>query len=88
MFSTLPVVQADVHAPPSAELHPTPGAIGNVDDFVPDDDVTFSSFLDDRDASSATTLSVAAEESARYCYLFPRGGCASNRRKREHYKVH
>lgn len=58
------VVQADVHAPPSAELHPTPGAIGNVDDFVPDDDVTFSSFLDDRDASSATTLSVAAEESA------------------------
>ncbi|XP_077507155.1 rab-like protein 6 isoform X2 [Amblyomma americanum] len=52
------VVQVDVHAPPAA--------VHNVDDFVPDGDASFNSFLEERDADAGAAAASSAldEESA------------------------
>lgn len=57
------VVHVDVHAPPS--MSPPPVAVHNVDDFVPDGDASFNSFLEERDADAGAAASSAhIEESA------------------------
>lgn len=57
------VVQADVHAPPA--MSSSSVAVHNVDDFVPDGDASFNTFLEERDADGgAAAPSALDEESA------------------------
>ncbi|KAL1436448.1 hypothetical protein MTO96_049681 [Rhipicephalus appendiculatus] len=57
------VVQADVHAPPP--MSSSTIAVHNVDDFVPDGDASFNTFLEERDADGgAAAPSALDEESA------------------------
>ncbi|KAH7983248.1 hypothetical protein HPB52_010456 [Rhipicephalus sanguineus] len=61
--TTANLVQADVHAPPP--MSSSTMAVHNVDDFVPDGDASFSSFLEERDADGgAAAPSALDEESA------------------------
>lgn len=50
------VVKADVHAPPPVS------PVHNVDDFVPDGDASFSSFLEDADTTAPTQEEESASE--------------------------
>ncbi|KAH8033631.1 hypothetical protein HPB51_014912 [Rhipicephalus microplus] len=54
------VVQADVHAPPPMSSYTM--AVRNVDDFVPDGDASFNSFLEERDADGGAAVPSALEE--------------------------
>lgn len=54
------VVQADVHAPPP--MSSSSLAVHNVDDFVPDGDASFHSFLEERDADGGAAASSALDD--------------------------
>lgn len=54
------VVQADVHAPPP--MSSSSLAVHNVDDFVPDGDASFHSFLEERDVDGAAAASSALDD--------------------------
>nr|XP_050022743.1 rab-like protein 6 [Dermacentor andersoni] len=54
------VVQADVHVPPP--MSSSAMAVHNVDDFVPDGDASFNSFLEERDADTGAAASSALDD--------------------------